>query len=128
MYEFRPVTPRIEKMRVMVRDRLIVAGSEKEILQLEAMKKYRSYPPMVQKPYISLYVISRMPINILDEDFFVGDMGNRGWGAADGTKWLMADIENTWPIEEDGLHHAPDDDPLYSGDLPGGCKTPQRDL
>ncbi|MBQ4040676.1 MAG: hypothetical protein IJC91_06015, partial [Oscillospiraceae bacterium] len=43
-----------------------------------------------------------------------GDMGNKGWGAAHGHMWLMADIENTWPIGEDGLHHAPDDDPYYS--------------
>ncbi len=114
MYEFRAVTPRIERMRVMVRDRLIVADAEKETLQLEALRKYSHYPPMVQKPYMSLYVISRMPIDVLDEEFFVGDMGHRGWGEADGLKWLMADIENTWPIEEDGLHHAPDDDPLYS--------------
>ena len=114
MYEFRPILPRIESMRAKVRDRLIVADAEKETLRLEAMRKYRSYPPMLQKPYISLYVISRMPINIQDEDYFVGDMGNRGWGAAHGTHWLMADIENTWPIEADGLHHAPDDDPLYS--------------
>ena len=114
MYEFRAVTPRIERMRVKVRDRLIVADADKEAIQLEAMKIYRSYPPMVQKPYISLYVISHMPINVLDEDFFVGDMGHRGWGAADGMRWLMADIEHTWPIEADGLHHAPDDDPLYS--------------
>ena len=69
---------------------------------------------MVQKPYMSLYVISRMPIDILDEDYFVGDMGHSSWGESNGLRWLVVDIENTWPIEEDGLHHAPDDDPLYS--------------
>ena len=114
MYEFRPILPRIERMRARVRDRLIVADSEKAALKLEAIKAYMAYPPMLKKPYMSLYVISRMPLNIQDEDYFVGDMGNRGWGAADGSKWLMADIENTWPIEADGLHHAPDADPLYS--------------
>ena len=31
--------------------------------------------------------------------------------------WLRADIENTWPIEEDGLHHAPVEDPAYSRQL-----------
>ena len=49
MYEFRDVTPRIERMRVKVRDRLIVGDSEKDSIKLEAMKKYRHYPPMVQK-------------------------------------------------------------------------------
>ncbi len=117
MYEFRPILPRIERMRVAVRDRLIVADADKAALKLEAIKEYMAYPPMLKKPYMSLYVISRMPINLLDDDYFVGDMGNRGWGAADGSKWLMADIEHTWPIEADGLHHAPLDDPLYSKQL-----------
>jgi len=114
MYTFKPVTERIEKMRHDVRNRLIVADAEKARIKLEAMKKYCKYPPMLQKPYISLHVISNMPIHIRDDDYFVGDMGNKSWGAANGMMWLMADIENKWPIEEDGLHHAPDDDPLYS--------------
>ena len=38
MYEFRDVTPRIERMRVKVRDRLIVGDSEKDSIKLEAVK------------------------------------------------------------------------------------------
>ena len=114
MYQFRTHTGRIERMRAKVRDRLIIADARKEWLKLEAERKYYNFPPLLQKPYISLYVISRMPIDIVEEEYFVGDMGSKGWGAAKGMLWLKADIENTWPIEEDGLHHAPDDDPLYS--------------
>lgn len=114
MYTFRPYTDRIARMRDKVRDRLIVADAEKARLKLEARQKYHNFPPMLEKPYESLYVISRMPIDIVEDEYFVGDMGNKGWGAANGMAWLMADIENTWPIEADGLHHAPDDDPLYS--------------
>ena len=115
MYTFRSITPRIERMRDKVRDRLIVADAEKESIKLEAEQKYHNFPPMLQKPYISLYVISKMPIDIREDEYFVGDMGNRGWGAANGMMWLhRADIKNTWPIEADGLHHAPDEDPLYS--------------
>ena len=114
MYTFREIRPRIERMRVKVRDRLLVADAEIETLRLEGSQKYFNYPPLLQKPCISLYVIENMPINMLDEEYFVGDMGNRGWGAARGLAWLKADIENTWPIEADGLHHAPDEDPQYS--------------
>ncbi|MBQ8831566.1 MAG: hypothetical protein IJ017_08205 [Oscillospiraceae bacterium] len=114
MYTFRPYTDRIARMRDKVRDRVIVADAEKARLQHEAKQKYYNFPPMLQKPYISLHVISNMPIDIREDEYFVGDMGNKGWGAAFGHMWLMADIENTWPIEEDGLHHAPDDDPFYS--------------
>jgi len=114
MYSFRPKTDRIERMRAAVRDRLIVADADLAYIKFEAQQKYKNFPPMLQKPYESLYVIRNMPVNMHDEDFFVGDMGSRSWGAAGGGMWMMVDIENTWPIEEDGLHHAPDDDPLYS--------------
>lgn len=114
MYTFKPHTERIERMRQRVRDRVIVADAEKARIKLEATRKYRNFPPMLEKPYESLYVIQRMPIDIVEDEYFVGDLGNRGWGAAHGPMWLMADIENTWPIEADGLHHAPDDDPFYS--------------
>jgi len=117
MYTFRPHTDRVERLRAAVRDRVIVADASKPRLQLEALKKYIKYPPMLQKPYISLYVLERMPISIQKDEFFFGDMGNKCWGGGDGTMWLRADIENTWPIEEDGLHHAPVEDPAYSRQL-----------
>ncbi len=117
MYTFKPYTARVERLRDAVRDRLIVADSAKPRLQLEALKKYIKYPPMLQKAYISLYVLERMPISIQEDEYFFGDMGNRGWGGGDGMMWLRADIENTWPIREDGLHHAPEDDPAYSRQL-----------
>ena len=118
MYTFKPYTERVARLRDAVRDRLMVADAEKARLQLEAKKKYIKYPPMLQKPYISLYVLERMPLNLHEDEYFFGGMGNRGWGGANtggaGTMWLNVDIENTWPIEADGLHHAPDDDPFYS--------------
>ncbi len=114
MYTFRPYTDRIARMRDRVRDRVIIADAEKARLRLEASQKYYNYPPILQKASGAQYVIERMPIDIVEDEYFVGDMGNKSWGDAHGFKWLMADIENTWPIEADGLHHAPDDDPLYS--------------
>ena len=114
MYAFKPYTERVARLRDAVRDRLIVADAEKTRLQLEAKKKYIKYPPMLQKPYISLYVLERMPLNLHEDEFFFGGLGNKGWGGAGGSAWLSVDIENTWPIGPDGLHHAPDEDPLYS--------------
>ena len=64
MYQFKPYTERVARLRDAVRDRLMVADAEKPRLQLEAKKKYIKNPPMLQKPYISLYVLERMPLNI----------------------------------------------------------------
>jgi len=115
MYTFKPICDRIERIRVAVRDRLIVADAEKEQIRAEAFHLYKNYPPMLQKPYVSLYVIQRMPIDIPEDEYFAGDMGHKGLGEANGMMWChLADIEHTWPIEADGLHHAPEEDPLYS--------------
>lgn len=114
MYTFKPYTERIARMRDKVRDRVIIADPVKQRIKNEAQAKFQNYPPMVQKPAESLYVIQNMPIDIVEDEYFAGDMGNKHWGAANGAMWLMMDIEHTWPIGEDGLHHAPDDDPLYS--------------
>ena len=117
MYTFKPIPERVARLRDAVRDRLLIADAAKDRLQLEALKKYRKYPPLLQKPYISLYVLERMPIGIQEDEYFFGDMGNKHWGGARGYMWIGCDIENTWPIQEDGLHHAPLDDPFYSKQL-----------
>ncbi len=114
MYTFKPYTERVARLRDAVRDRLMVADAVKERIKLEAEQKYHSYPPILKRASVSLYVIERIPLDIEPDEYFVGGMGNRGWGAANGIRWLSADIENTWPIGDDGLHHAPDDDPYYS--------------
>ena len=114
MYQFKPYTERIARMKVKVRDRLIIADAGKMRLKFESQEIYKNYPPVIQKAAEDLYIIERAPLDIEEDEFFVGDLGHKHWGGSDGIRWLMVDIENTWPIWEDGLHHAPDEDPLYS--------------
>ena len=114
MYTFKPKTDRIERMRAAVRDRIMIADADMSYIKFDAQQKYKNFPPMLQKPSEALYVIQHMPINMHPDDYFVGDMGSKSWGAASGAMWVMMDIEHTWPMGEDGLYHAPDDDPLYS--------------
>ena len=115
MYQFRPMTERIERMRDKVRGRTIIADASKALIKAEAQAKYKDYPPLVQKPAETLYVIERMHIDIEEDEYFVGDMGNKHWGASNGDLWTMTgDIEKKWILEDDGLYHAPLDDPYYS--------------
>jgi len=114
MYKFRSYTDRVWNFREKVRDRVIIADSEKVRIKMEATAKYDGVTPLLQKPMQSLYVIENVPLRIEEDDYFAGNLGNKNFGGGSGSMWLMADIENTWPIEEDGLHHAPIDDPLYS--------------
>ena len=70
MYEFRPITDRIAVYREKVRNRLIVGDAAKEKLKLEAEMKFRSYPPMLKKAYMSQYLIENMPIHIHEDEYF----------------------------------------------------------
>ncbi len=133
MYQFRPVTERIARLRDKVRDRVIIGDAVKHLIKREAEAKYKEYPPVVQKPAESLYVIERMPVDIEEDEYFAGDMGNKHWGAQNGPLWiLMCDIEHTWPMGEDGMYHAPLDDPFYSKQnfamAPEDLKALQEDM
>ena len=110
MYQFSPITERIGRLRDKVRDRVIIADPVKSRIKREAQAKYKNYPPVVQKPAESLYVISNMPIDIVEDEYFAGDVGNQNWGASSGAMWAMMDIEHTWIMQDDGLYHAPDTD------------------
>ena len=112
MYQFKPVNERVARLRDKVRDRLIIGDAEKSRIKAQAQAKFKDYPPMVQKPAETLYLIQNMPIDIQEDEFFVGDMGHKNWGDSKGELWaMMCDIEGTWTMGEDGLYHAPLDDP-----------------
>ncbi|MCL1834762.1 MAG: hypothetical protein FWG48_01260 [Oscillospiraceae bacterium] len=108
MYQFRPYTERIWKMRERIRDRVIRASPDKLRLRLEAAEKYEGIVPLIQRPMQSLHVITNMPIRIEDDDYFVGNLGNKYFNGSSGMMWLMANIEKDWPMKEDGLYHSPD--------------------
>ncbi|MDR2360102.1 MAG: hypothetical protein LBD85_02325 [Oscillospiraceae bacterium] len=114
MYRFKPYTDRIWNMREKIRNTTIIADSEKTRIKMDAAAKFNGVTPLIQKPSQSLYVIENMPLRIEDDDYFAANLGNSNFCGGSGAMWLMVDIENTWPIREDGLHHAPEDDPLYS--------------
>ena len=115
MYEFRPISDRVERLRIKVRDRVIIADASKDRIRLDAQEKYHDFPPILERAYVTKYIIDHMHYEIRDDEFLAGDLGHKNWGDSSGLFWvMMADIENTWPIEADGLHHAPDDDPFYS--------------
>ena len=108
MYKFKPYTDRIWNMRERIRDRVIIADSAKARLRLEAAKEYEGIVALLQRPMQSLYIISKMPLRIEDDDYFVGNLGNKHFNGSSGSMWIMANIEEDWPLKEDGLHHSPD--------------------
>ena len=108
MYQFKPYTERIWNMRERIRDRVIIADSEKVRLRLEAAEMYDGIIPLLQRPMQSLHVIANMPVRIEDDDYFVGSLGNKNFNGSSGMMWIMANIEKDWQMKDDGLYHSPE--------------------
>ena len=50
MYEFRPVTERVQRLRDKTRDRMMIADAVKPRLKQEAIAMYKNFPPIMAKP------------------------------------------------------------------------------
>ena len=53
MYKFRPISPRIEKFRNAVRDRVVEIETERAYIVTEAYKKYMHHPPILRRPLMT---------------------------------------------------------------------------
>ena len=107
MYQFRPVTPRIEKFREAVRNRTLEIETERALIVTEAFKKYKHYPPILRRPLMTKEIFENMTIYVGDNELFVGQIGKDGfneetrilssgcwpdWGG--GETWFNREIEN----------------------------------
>jgi hypothetical protein len=50
MYQFKPATQRIRKMRERIRDRVIRCDAERAVIITEASKKYENVVPIIKRP------------------------------------------------------------------------------
>ena len=64
MYQFKPVSERVAKLRDEIRDRPMIGDAIKSRLKAEAQAKFKDFPPMVCGPSETLYMIQNMPIDI----------------------------------------------------------------
>ena len=105
MYEFRSITPRIEKFRDAVRDRVLELENERTVIVTEAYTKYKHYPPILRKPLITKAICEQMNIRVEDNELFVGQIGKNGFdeetGIAsscmlpdmDASKWFYSEYD-----------------------------------
>ncbi|MDR2486969.1 MAG: hypothetical protein LBD12_03310 [Clostridiales Family XIII bacterium] len=112
MYTFREATPRIQRIREKVRDRVIRGDAEKSVIQAEAIEKYKHIVPIIKRPLITKELCERMTLRVEDDDYFVGNKGKSFCGNS-GIMWpLFVDIEREWAMKDDGLWHNPEGEEL----------------
>lgn len=112
MYQFRPATDRIRKMRDLIRDRVIRGDAERALITAEALQKYKNIVPIIKRPMVTYDICSKMTVRVEDFELIVGSKAKNFCGSS-GAYWpLFIDIEREWTKKEDGLWHNPEGEEL----------------
>jgi len=115
MYEFRPVTDRIWKMRERIRDRVIHCDAERALIITEASKKYENIVPIIKRPLMFQEIAKKITTLVDDDEIIVGSKGPYffsspaypEWGRT--SEWITSAVRRgEWTLREDGLYHNPD--------------------
>ena len=113
MYEWSPVTARVENIHKKVRDRVIRIDSEKAAIATETAKKYMFVAPILRRAKIIKAVCEQMPVRVEDDELMVGNRGKYFCGNATDPEWSMSEWilplirDGVYTLEEDGLYHNP---------------------
>ena len=116
MYEFSPVTPRIQALREKIRNRVIPVDSVRAVAITESYKRNDNMIPMIKRAYALKDVLEAMPLQVEEHELMVGSMGAEFCGSSiypewDGESWIPHYVEDgIYKKGEDGLYHTPKDD------------------
>ena len=118
MYEFRPVTERISRMREKIRNRVMQCDADRAIIITEASKKYENIVPIIKRPLMFKEIAEKIPVYVDDEEIIVGTRGRfffssphySEWGIND---WVIDAVRSgSWTMRDDGLYHNAETDEL----------------
>lgn len=114
MYEFRPVTERINQMRQLVRDRVIAVDAERVELITGAYQKYDKVPTSIKMALVTYEICTKMTTRVEDFEIIVGNIGKEFLGSGMwpewDASWLWNELEKKelWECWDDGLYHRTD--------------------
>lgn len=114
MYQFGPVTERVQRLHDKVRDRLIRIDAERALIITQAYKKYDGMLPIIKRPLVTLEVCKNMTCRVEDDELFVGNRGNSFCGNGvnpewDGIGWAPEMIRSgKWTKDENGVYYNPE--------------------
>ena len=116
MYQFKPATERILRLRERIRDRVLRYDSERVRILTESNQRNEYMLPAIKRPLFFKDLCEKMTILVDDDEIVVGNKGPHifscvsypEWSASE---WFIDEIDaGRWTIREDGLYHNPDDD------------------
>ena len=118
MYQFKPVTKRIQHMHDLIRDRVIQVDSERAMITTDVVRDYEHMIPAIRRPMILKAMCERMTVRVEDFELIVGNTSKNFCGAGIDSDWVGigwipdAIRSGKWSLREDGLYHNPDEEGL----------------
>ena len=116
MYEFRPVTDRIEEMHQAVRNRVICYDSLRTRITTETWKECGAILPILRHAKTFRNICEKMPKRVEDFEVLVANMGKYFCGASVQPEWQGPGLDHQmniksgrWTLRDDGFYHNPDD-------------------
>ncbi|MBR2737291.1 MAG: hypothetical protein IKD88_01060 [Lachnospiraceae bacterium] len=118
MYEWSPVTDRIESIHKKVRDRVIQVDTERGLLATEADKANQHVIPIIRRARILRHQLENMTTRVEDDELMVGNTATTFCGAGltpewNGAGWALPMIKaGVYTLKDDGFYHNPEDEDL----------------
>ena len=119
MFQPGPVTPRIQHMRDLIRNRVIRSDAERAVILTEAYQKYENVVPVIKRPLAMYEYCKKKKIRVEDFEVIVGNRGEHFLGSTTMMEWMGINtsaytndpsVPGSWLIKEDGLYHSPESD------------------
>ncbi len=118
MYQFKPASERILRMRDRIRDRVLKYDSERLRIITESTKRNEHVIPAIRRPLFFKDLCEQMTILVDDDEIIVGNKGPELFSSASypewsGTDWVVDAVDaGIWKMGEDGLYHNPKEEDI----------------
>jgi len=116
MYQFRPVTERMERMHQLIRDRVIQTDSEIALIITRVFQENENLVPMIRRAKVLKAICEEMTVRVEDFEMLVGNISRYFCGRSVFPDWEGAGLvphfveSGVWTMREDGRYHNPDDE------------------
>ena len=125
MYQFKPASERILRMRRRIRDRVLIYDSERMRILTESTMRNEHVIPAIRRPLFFRDLCEQMTILVDDDEIIVGNKGPHLFSSVSypewsGTDWVIDAVDKgEWTLRDDGLYHNPESEDIRY------CITPE---
>ena len=110
---YAPITPRVLRMRELIRNRVIKPDAERFSTVTRVWKENKNYPPIIKRALANSEHLKTMTTHVEDFEIIFGGLGAAFGGAPywpelGGTNWIFFEIEHSkiWSYdEENDMYH-----------------------